>query len=85
MVADQFEELPKKTVMSTRLGRFEGKLYLGTARIVAEAGNTLDVAATFFISPEWPAGNFVAYVGFLDRFRFAADPSVNRFYFGPFG
>ena len=67
----------------TRLGRFEGRLYRGTVRILAHRGSTLDLETTFFLSPDWPAGNFVGYVGFLDRLRFAVDPLRNLFYFGP--
>ena len=84
-VADHLEELPREAAISTRLGRFSGKLYLGTTTILAEKGEGFAVATTFFLSPEWPAGNFVGYQGFLDRFRFAVDPGENRFYFGPLG
>jgi hypothetical protein len=84
-VADHLEELPGEAVISTRVGRFSGKLYLGTTTILAEKGEGFTVATTFFLSPEWPAGNFVGYQVFLDRFRFAGDPGENRFYFGPLG
>ncbi len=76
------EELPEEAILSSRLGRFSGRLYRGTITILAEEGVDLSVDATFFLSPEWPVGNFVGYQGFLERFRFAVDPGRNRFYFG---
>ena len=79
---DQLEELPRDVAISTRLGRFEGRLYLGELKLLPDDGEELFVATTFFLSPEWPGGNFVGYVGFLDRFRFAVDPPENRFFFG---
>ncbi len=85
VLEDRFEELPGEVVMSTRLGRFVGKLYLGTTRLLAERGETFAVETTFFLAPDWPGGNFVGYQGFLERFRFAIDPGENLFYFGPLG
>ena len=76
------EELPEEAILSSRLGRFSGRLYRGQMTILAEEGADLSIDATFFLSPEWPVGNFVGYQGFLERFRFAIDPGVNRFYFG---
>lgn len=35
-----------------------------------------------WVSPEWRRGNFLGYEGFLNRIRFAIDPSDNSFYFG---
>ena len=57
-------------------------VYRGTTTILAEQGEELEVDTTFFLSPEWPGGNFVGYQGFLERFLFAVDASKNRFYFG---
>jgi len=76
------EELPEEAILSSRLGRFSGRLYRGTITILAQEGVDLSVESTLFLSPEWPAGNFVGYQGFLERFRFAVDPGANRFYFG---
>ncbi len=51
-------------------------------------GDDLDVDATVFVPTlppgvEWPHPNFIGLDGFLNRIRFAVDPSENVFYFGP--
>ncbi|MCP4590420.1 MAG: hypothetical protein GY842_06740 [bacterium] len=69
--------------MDSRLGRYSGRLYLGAVKLTADKGKELDVDTTLFISPDWPGGNFVGYMGFLDRIRFAFDPRANMFHFGP--
>lgn len=79
---NRLEDLPDRAILSSRLGRFSGRLYRGTTTILAERGSDLTVETTFFLSPDWPAGNFVGYQGFLERFRFAIDPAKNSFYFG---
>jgi hypothetical protein len=82
-IRDRLEELPGNYSLSTRLGRFEGKLYLGTVTILAREGEALDVEATIFLSPDWPSGNFVGYLGFLARICSGLNPLENTFYFGP--
>lgn len=82
-VQNQFEELPGQIVLSSRLGRYSGHLHLGSVKLTADQGEDLNVDTTIFISPDWPGGNFVGYLGFLDRIRFAFDPHVNMFHFGP--
>ena len=77
------EELPGEVSLGTRLGRFEGKLYRGNVRLLAEQGEDLEIETTIFLCPDWPAGNFVGYLGFLERFRSALDPQESMFYFGP--
>ena len=82
-VRDQLEVLPGEVVLSSRLGRYRGRLHLGTVKLPADRGDDLDVETTIFIAPDWPAGSFVGYLGFLDRIRFAFDPRSNIFFFGP--
>ncbi len=82
LMEDHLKELAEEAVLSSRLGRFTGSLCRGTTTILAERGEEFDVDTTFFLSPEWPGGNFVGYQGFLERFLFAVDASKNRFYFG---
>ncbi len=77
------ESLSDIASIDSRLGRFTGRLYRGTTTVLAQEGEALAVDSTFFLSPEWPGGNFVGYQGFLERFRFAVDPGLNRFFFGP--
>ena len=76
------EELPEDRRLSTRLGSFVGRLYRGPVTLVADAGEELEVEVTFFLSPDWPGGNFIGYLGFLDRIRFASDGQANLVYFG---
>jgi hypothetical protein len=52
--------------------------------LVATDGVSLDVEATVFVSADWAGPNFIGWLGFLERLRFAVDPSERRyFYFGP--
>ena len=66
----------------TRLGLIEGRLCKGWLTLLAEEGESLDLEATFFLSPQWQGGNFLGYEGALERIRFAIDPRENLFYFG---
>ncbi|MCI0694015.1 hypothetical protein L0337_18660 [candidate division KSB1 bacterium] len=67
---------------------FDGRLARGNIILQATSGDNLRVQATFFI-PElmpdepWNFPNFLGLDGFLNRIRFAVDPSENAFYFGP--
>ncbi len=76
------EELSGARRLSTRMGSFVGRLYRGPITLVADEGEELEIEVTFFLSSEWPGGNFVGYLGFLDRLRFAIDAQANLFYFG---
>lgn len=76
------EELPGDRRLSTRLGSFVGRLYRGPLTLVADEGEALEVDVTFFLSPDWPGENFVGYLGFLERLRYAMDGQANLFYFG---
>jgi hypothetical protein len=68
--------------LKTHRGEFAGNLQRVSVRLPAEDGDTLEIDATVFVSSEWIHGNFLGYSGFLQRFRFAVDPTVNAFYFG---
>ena len=85
LIANELEEVPGSVRLSTRLGVFEGKLYRGWLTLLAEEGESLDMEATFFLSPEWRGSNFLGYQGALERIRFAVDPRANLFYFGDTG
>jgi len=68
--------------------RCEGRLVRMLISLEAEHGETLDVDATVFVpqlpsGEAWPHPNFIGLAGFLNRIRFAIDPSENAFYFGP--
>ena len=72
----------ERVALSTRLGIFHGSLYRVPLRIDADEGETLDVEATVFLSPDWDGPNFVGYQGLLQRTRLVIDPETNLFYFG---
>jgi hypothetical protein len=69
-------------VLSSRFGTLRGSLYRVPIALIAEEGESLDVEATVFLSPDWPGPNFIGYQGLLQRIRFAVDPETNLFYFG---
>lgn len=77
-----FSPVLERVALSTRLGMFYGSLYRVPLRIDADEGETLDVEATVFLSPDWTGPNFLGYQGLLQRIRFAIDPETNLFYFG---
>jgi hypothetical protein len=71
-----------RAILSTRLGVLQGALYRGQVTLPADEGESLDVDATIFVSPDWPGPNFLGYQGLFQRIRFAVDPESNTFYFG---
>ena len=68
--------------LSTRVGRIEGTIQRLPIVVAAEEGEQLLIEASVFVSEHWSYGNFLGYSGFLERLRFAIDPSSNNFYFG---
>lgn len=73
------------TRLSTRLGTLNGQLIRLPVTLVADHGESLELEAMFFVSPDWRGGSFLGYTGFLDRLRFALDSPANLFYFGEEG
>ncbi len=76
-----------ETTLSTRRGRFDGKLVRVPVTLLADEGEgeSLEVESTVFVAPDWPGDNFIGYSGLLTRVRFALDPAPQQkyFYFGP--
>jgi len=72
----------ESVTMSSRIGKFEGKLVRVRATLVAEDGDSVELDSTVFVSREWHRGNFIGYSGLLERIRFAIDPESNSFFFG---
>lgn len=70
------------TTMRTHLGEMTGRLERVPLTLIADEGTSLEVEATFLVSPEWSSITFLGYTGLLDRIRIALDPPVNWFYFG---
>ena len=70
--------------LRTSLGVKDGILVRIPLKLMADEGDSLDVDGSFFVTPDWPEGmTFLGYSGLLDSIRFALDPQVNDFYFGP--
>ncbi|MCL1473685.1 retroviral-like aspartic protease family protein [Argonema antarcticum] len=66
--------------------RLDGFIVRLNIRLVAREGENLDVDSTVFV-PEveeyWgDFPSFIGLTGFLERMRFAIDPSTDTFYFG---
>lgn len=71
------------TLLHSRFGLIEGNLVRLPITFLSDQGDPLDTYGTFFVSPDWPGHTFLGYSGLLDSIRFALDPQVNHFYFGP--
>jgi len=66
---------------------YAGRLLRMGISLRAETGTALEVDATVFVptltpGDTWPHPNFIGLDGFLNRIRFAIDPTENAFYFG---
>ena len=73
------------TLLSTRLGLKKGHIVRVPFTLVAQEGESLRTEGSFFVCPDWPKRQiFLGYTGLLDSIRFALDPQVNDFYFGPY-
>jgi hypothetical protein len=71
-------------ILSSRLGLLKGTQVRVPVRFLADDGESIDIEGTFFVSPDLPPGRtFLGYSGLLEFIRFAFDPQVNYFYFGP--
>jgi hypothetical protein len=72
------------TNLTTHLGRISGRLVRLPVRFLSDQGEPFETEGTFFVSPDCPPGRtFLGYSGLLESIRFALDPQVNHFYFGP--
>lgn len=70
--------------LRTSFGVKDGILVRIPLKLMADEGDSLDIDGSFFVTPDWPEGmTFLGYSGLLDSIRFALDPQVNDFYFGP--
>jgi hypothetical protein len=71
--------------INTRMGDIKGSIETIRLTLLAQEGDSLEVESAFlvpqFMPPSWPC-NFIGYVGCLQRFCFAIDPSHNLFHFG---
>ena len=81
-IADQEIPLVHGQLLSSRLGVFTGDLCRSSITLLADEGDSLTVEATVFVCADWPGPSVIGYNGFLERVRFAVDPTTNLFYFG---
>lgn len=67
--------------------QLEGSLTRLSIKLLARQGDDLTVDATVFVPDveeywgDFPS--FIGLTGFMERLRFAVDPSTDTFYFGP--
>ena len=80
-----FERDGESAKISSRAGTIDGKLVRAATTLVADEGESIEIDSTVFVSSDWPEGNFIGYSGFLEKIRFAIDPSSNSFVFGALG
>ena len=71
--------------LSSRIGQIQGHIVRIPYTLVADEGESLHSEGSFFIPASWPQRRlFLGYSGLLDSIRFALDPQLNDFYFGPY-
>jgi hypothetical protein len=78
-----------ETRISTRFGLVSGRLEIVPVEFrddqmepSGNAGATLEVEATWFMSEEWLGPAVIGWKGCLERMRFGLDPGHDLFYFG---
>lgn len=81
-IQNHFQPISEGLSLNTRLGTFRGRLYLVPLFFPVLQGESLEIEATVFVSPDWSGESFLGYEGLLQRIRFAVDPENNLFYFG---
>jgi hypothetical protein len=74
-------EAAADTQLHTRFGRLSGQLLRLPLYFIADEGETAEVDATWFVSPDWPGPLVIGWKGCLERLRFGFDPSDDSFYF----
>lgn len=73
----------QEVTVSTRLGSCDGTLIRVIIKIPACEGDALEVQAEMFVpKQDWPAPNFLGYLGLLQHIRFAVNARTNEFHFG---
>jgi hypothetical protein len=76
-----------KVTVKTRFGDIKGSIEIIRLTLLAHKGDSLEVESAFLVPETMSASlpcNFIGYVGCLQRFCFAVDPSRNLFHFGKY-
>jgi hypothetical protein len=74
-------EAARDVRLHTRHGVLSGELRRFRILFVAEEGESVEVDATWFVSPDWTGPIVIGWKGCLERLRFALDPGEDNFYF----
>ena len=88
LLGDELDDLDEVIELSTRHGRFSGKLARVTIWLLADPGCGFDlpIEATVLVAGGWPGPTVLGYRGMLERVRLALDPDAggqSMFFFGP--
>lgn len=77
LASDLDDGVPLGSVpMSTRLGRFIGRIHRVPVTLLSELGTDVTIAATVLLTPDWPGPPILGFTGCLERVRFALVPSA---------
>lgn len=82
---DCFSSLDIPIKLLSRFGDHTGTLHQCTLRILVDSGEDIIFEATVLVIPDWNAPIVLGFTSFLDKIRWACDPTVNqqgRIYFG---
>jgi len=63
---------------------FTGYLNRQQFIIQADIGESILIEGTFFVTEDWNFPVVIGWKGCLERFRFALDPGIKKFYFGKY-
>lgn len=88
LLGDELDDLDEVIELSTRQGRFAGRVSRVRISLLADedCGLDLPVEATVLVVAGWPGPTVLGYRGLLERVRFALDPGADGqplFFFGP--
>ncbi len=81
---DYKNEALEPRCLNIRGEKTEGVLIRLPITLIAEEGEDITIDGTVFVpQDERDIPNFIGLGGFLERIKFAVDPQINAFYFGP--
>lgn len=88
IIEDHFSEPCGNIKIHTRYGKMDGTLRRLPIRLLADddCGVNLNIDSTVAVVPDWPGPVVLGYNGFLEKIRFAIEPSyspetVDKIYF----
>lgn len=69
-----FSDAGEEIAISTRLGKYEGRVQRLDVTLEADEGEALLVSASVAVLPTWPGPVVLGYRGFWERVRIGLDP-----------